>query len=153
MPNRKNFPNNRVMKPYLESLNSLLNNYPNYKLRVLMAGNNNFSPPNNGSNVNARLSRRNGAAELALHRKNNGIYISQGNTLPAFQRKGYGTKIRALAILAALRVRLPVYQWSIGGKNSGSYKIMKTLGGLNNYKNHFKFVPGHHNLNALRRRI
>jgi hypothetical protein len=139
------------MKKYIQTLEHLLGD--TYKLRILTANNHNFSRPNNGSSTNLRLIRTNNKAELFLHRLNNGMYIAWGHTKPNAQRGKLGTKIRALAVLAALKSGIPMYQYSIGGKNSGSYKIMKKLGANNNTnrgKYHFKFVPGNHNLNKLR---
>lgn len=144
--------NKNIMKRYIRTLEPLLTN--NYKLKVYTANNNAFSQPNSGNSTNLRLIRKNNKAGLTLHRLNNGVLIAWGYTKPNNQRGKLGTKIRALAAFAALKANMPLYQYSIYGKNSGSYKIMKKLGAVNNTnrgKNHFKFVPGKHNLNELRR--
>jgi hypothetical protein len=143
--------NTNLMKKYIMSLNSLLKNYPNYKIGVLTGNNNGFSAPMSGNQTNLRLMRKNNMANLMLHRKSKGINIAWGSTKPSAQGKGYGTKIRALAALAALRANVRLYQWSIYGVNSGSYKIMKKLGAIEKKnKTHFKFVPERHNLNKLK---
>jgi hypothetical protein len=145
--------NTNLMRRYIISLNGLIkNNFPNYELNVKTGNNHNFAKPNSGNQTNLRLIRKNKQANLILHRKGNGVNIAWGLTQPTSRGQGYGTKIRALAALAALRVHLPLSQWSVFGKNSGSYKIMKRLGAIERKnKTHFKFVPGRHNLNTLRK--
>jgi hypothetical protein len=148
--------NKNLMKRYIISLNGLIkSNFPNYELNVKTGNNTGFAKPNSGNQTNLRLARKNKQANLILHRKGNGINIAWGLTQPAARGKRYGTQIRALAALAALRANIPMTQWSVFGKNSGSYKIMRRLGAIpnNNSQNHFKFVPGRHNLNQLKRRV
>jgi hypothetical protein len=138
------------MKKYYKSLRSLLT--PNYNLKVYNANHHLYSAPQSGNSMNLRLIRANKKAELTLHRLYNGVEIAWGYTISGERKKNYGTKIRALVVLAALKANMPLYQYSVGGKNSGSYKIMKKLGALNNKnagENHFKFVPGRHNLKKL----
>lgn len=145
-----------IMKRYIHSLNSLLKKYNNYRIEVRTGNNISFSAPNSGNLTNLRLIRKNNKANLVLHKKMNGVSIAWGSTKQANQGQRLGTKIRALAALAALKANLPLYQWAIYGKNSGSYKIMKKLGAKNNNNSgmhHFKFVPGQHNLNNLNRFI
>ena len=145
--------NTNLMKKYIISLNGLLKNYPNYELNVKTGNNHNFAKPNSGNQTNLRLIRKNKQANLILHRKGDGVNIAWGLTQPTARDRGYGTKIRALAALAALRIHIPLSQWSVFGKNSGSYKIMKRLGAIenNNSPTHFTFVPGRHNLNTLKK--
>lgn len=139
------------MKKYIQTLRSLISK--DYKLHIYNGNNNKYVRPMSGNYTNLRLIRHNNQAELILHKKGNGVTIEYGYTNPNSQQMKYGTKIRALAVLAALISGIPLYQFSVHGKNSGSYKIMKKLGALNNTNsgvNHFMFIPNKHNLNLIR---
>lgn len=136
------------MKRYYTALNRLVNTHNNYTIRI-MTMNNGFAPPaHNGPNM--RLVRKNNKANLTLHRQNNGVVIAWGHTKPNARRQGLGTKIRALAALAALNAKVPLYQESI---SNNSRRIMNKLGATknNNYNSnrYRKLSPNKANRNKI----
>ena len=140
--------NTNVMKRYFTALNRLVNTYNNYSIR-LMTLNNGFAPPaHNGPNM--RLVRKNTKANLTLHRQGNGVVIAWGYTRPNARRQGLGTKIRALAALAAINAKVPLYQESI---SNNSKRIMNKLGANKNTNynsnRYFKISPTKANRNKI----
>ena len=140
--------NTNEMKKYYTALNRLVNTYNNYTIRI-MTLNNGFAPPsNNGPNM--RLVRKNNKANLILHRQGNGVVIAWGHTRPNARRQGLGTKIRALAALAAINDKVPLYQESI---SNNSRRIMNKLGANKNTNyssgRYFKISPNKANRNKI----
>jgi hypothetical protein len=136
------------MKNYYTALNRLVNAYNNYTIK-LMTANNGYAPPaQNGPNM--RLIRKNNKANLILHRQGNGVVIAWGHTKPNAQHQKLGTKIRALAALAAINAKVPLYQESI---SPYSRRIMNKLGATknNNYSNnrYRKLSPNTANRNKI----
>lgn len=140
--------NTNVMKRYFTALNHLVNTYNNYTIRLMTVNNGVAPPAQNGPNM--RLIRKNNKAELVLHRKNNGVIIAWGNTKANFREQKLGTKIRALAALAAINAKVPLYQESI---SPYSRRIMNKLGAHknNNYSSnrYRKLSPNKANRNKI----